>query len=312
MAELMLRGGVQQHSNAALLLAFAAIVRTSVRENTLASFLNAYRNGASWVELDVRLSRDGIFVVSHAEQARVWRGRQPVEVAINETTAQELSRWGIPTLAQVHASLPRGLGFLIEMKVSGSQTPTATTETLVAFLQMTEYVKDLARQRPVQVISFDTHLFDLSYTPGWPRGVQRGILTTTSECPTMPLAIDKAREMGADLVCVPANVMKTVVDPDNLDVTNRRVEEVKSALAPTAARSRLGLMIWDAKPERGPDLALAIKLGAQFFCTNGVDQLPPGMKATWPSAGADLARGAIRKAGELRPGLRKQLTRPTR
>ncbi|MCU4750131.1 MULTISPECIES: glycerophosphodiester phosphodiesterase [unclassified Streptomyces] len=73
------------------------------RENTVASFRSAIAAGADMVELDVRLTRDGVPVVLHdATLDRLWGHDRPVA----ELTAQqvrELTAGGVPTLAEVLA-----------------------------------------------------------------------------------------------------------------------------------------------------------------------------------------------------------------
>ncbi|MGW7295610.1 glycerophosphodiester phosphodiesterase [Streptomyces xiamenensis] len=73
------------------------------RENTVASFRSAITAGADMVELDVRLTRDGVPVVLHdATLDRLWGHDRPVA----ELTAQEvreLTAGGVPTLAEVLA-----------------------------------------------------------------------------------------------------------------------------------------------------------------------------------------------------------------
>src|SRR4051812_47773443 len=69
-------------------------------ENTIAAFDNGLALGADGLELDVRLSRDGVVVVHHdrmLDRTTALRG------AIAERTAGDLSRAGVPALADVLA-----------------------------------------------------------------------------------------------------------------------------------------------------------------------------------------------------------------
>ncbi|MFD3699539.1 glycerophosphodiester phosphodiesterase [Streptomyces sp. NPDC058646] len=69
-----------------------------VRENTLASVRSAFARGADAVEIDVRLTRDGVPVLLHDESLqRLWGH----DVRLDEVTAaqlDELTQGGIPTL----------------------------------------------------------------------------------------------------------------------------------------------------------------------------------------------------------------------
>lgn len=73
------------------------------RENTIASFLSAVAAGADMVELDVRLTRDGVPVVLHdATLERLWGHDRPVaELTADEVRARTAG--GVPTLSEVLA-----------------------------------------------------------------------------------------------------------------------------------------------------------------------------------------------------------------
>ncbi len=78
------------------------------RENTTAAFASALALGADWVELDLRLTRDGVVVVLHDQSLqRLW-GR---DVSVGDVDLAEVQRLGdgdvrIPTLAEVLEALP--------------------------------------------------------------------------------------------------------------------------------------------------------------------------------------------------------------
>lgn len=78
-------------------------------ENTPASFLAAWDAGATWVELDVRRSSDGIAVVHHDPET-------PDGVPVVARTAHDLANLGVWALEAVLADLPRGLGVDLEVK----------------------------------------------------------------------------------------------------------------------------------------------------------------------------------------------------
>lgn len=74
------------------------------RENTLPSIRSAWRAGASTVEIDVRLTRDGVPVLLHdATLERLWGHRR----TLSSVTAEELrtlTGGGVPTLDEALAS----------------------------------------------------------------------------------------------------------------------------------------------------------------------------------------------------------------
>jgi glycerophosphoryl diester phosphodiesterase len=69
-----------------------------VRENTLPSLRSALRRGADAVEIDVRLTRDGVPVLLHdATLERLWEHeRRPADITAPEL--RELTGGGVPTL----------------------------------------------------------------------------------------------------------------------------------------------------------------------------------------------------------------------
>ncbi|MEV7727675.1 glycerophosphodiester phosphodiesterase [Streptomyces sp. NPDC087917] len=92
-----------------------------VRENTLASVRSAFALGADAVEVDVRLTRDGVPVLLHDEDLRRLWG---YDVRLDEVTAaqlKELTEGGVPTLRQALAEAGAGRLML--------DLPGATTES---------------------------------------------------------------------------------------------------------------------------------------------------------------------------------------
>ena len=71
-----------------------------VRENTLASIRSAFARGADAVEIDVRLTRDGVPVLLHDETLqRLW-GHDVRLDAVTAPQLKELTEGGIPTLRE--------------------------------------------------------------------------------------------------------------------------------------------------------------------------------------------------------------------
>ncbi|GAA4807344.1 glycerophosphodiester phosphodiesterase [Streptomyces ziwulingensis] len=75
-----------------------------VRENTLGSLRSALRRGADAVEIDVRLTRDGVPVLLHDETLRRLWGRDRPLSALSADEVRELTAGGVPTLAEALAA----------------------------------------------------------------------------------------------------------------------------------------------------------------------------------------------------------------
>jgi glycerophosphoryl diester phosphodiesterase len=86
-------------------------------ENTIAAFDRGLAAGADGLELDVRLSRDGVVVVHHDPLLdRTTRASGP----IGQRTAAELAELDVPTLRDVLARYPR-TRMIIELKESSAR-----------------------------------------------------------------------------------------------------------------------------------------------------------------------------------------------
>lgn len=95
-------------------------------ENTIAAFDRGLAAGADGLELDVRLSRDGIVVVHHdAMLDRTTRAKGPVK----DRTAAELAQFDVPALSDVLARYPQ-TGIIIELKKRGPALANAVVEDL--------------------------------------------------------------------------------------------------------------------------------------------------------------------------------------
>ena len=99
-------------------------------ENTLASFREARRRGARWVEIDVKLSADGVPILMHDASLKRTMG---IDRLVAETPRAELPA-EVPTFEQAIACfLELGLGCNVEIKpCEGREAETArvTVETL--------------------------------------------------------------------------------------------------------------------------------------------------------------------------------------
>lgn len=84
------------------------------RENTLASVRSAIARGADAVEVDVRLTRDGVPVLLHdATLKRLWEVDRPLD-RLSHAEVTELTRGGVPTLREAVAALD-GRRIMVDM-----------------------------------------------------------------------------------------------------------------------------------------------------------------------------------------------------
>ncbi|MCF4140576.1 glycerophosphodiester phosphodiesterase [Streptomyces sp. Tue 6430] len=75
-----------------------------VRENTLDSLRSALDRGADAVEIDVRLTRDGVPVLLHDETLkRLWERDRPLR-SLSAAEVRGLTGGGVPTLAEALAA----------------------------------------------------------------------------------------------------------------------------------------------------------------------------------------------------------------
>src|SRR3954467_8681012 len=75
-----------------------------VRENTIDSLRSALRQGADAVEIDVRLTKDGVPVLLHDETLkRLWEHERPLH-SLSAAEVRGLTDGGVPTLAEALAA----------------------------------------------------------------------------------------------------------------------------------------------------------------------------------------------------------------
>jgi glycerophosphoryl diester phosphodiesterase len=169
-------------------------------ENTLPAFEAAVELGADVVELDVRLSRDGVPVVMHDPAVdRTTNGSG----AVHELTAAEIQTLqagtpeipaGVPTLREVLELTSGRAGVALEIKnVPGEEAFDGLRERIVEAVHM-----DLERsgfEGPVLVVSFNPASIAASKVLA--SGVPTGLLTTEHVDPREALAhaIDRGHDM---------------------------------------------------------------------------------------------------------------------
>lgn len=163
-------------------------VRCHWRENTIKSFLKAVEHGASFIEFDVQVTKDGIPVVWHDDFITYGNGENPNSARICDLTFEEFRSIGhrhvqgilqrsnaiyrsngrstkewkcqgedeLPSLEQVFHQIPSHIGFNIEIKLQDAGE-TLTGEKNVEFV--TEAVLSVVdlfiEQRTIVFSSFD-------------------------------------------------------------------------------------------------------------------------------------------------------------
>lgn len=116
------------------------------RENTLGSFRAAVAAGLRWVEVDARVTSDGVLVARHDAVAADGR-------YVSQLSARETDELGLMRVADLLEDLPPGIGVDIDLKTSleDARRPRAqTTAALVAGLATRE-----RGRRALLVTSFD-------------------------------------------------------------------------------------------------------------------------------------------------------------
>ncbi len=130
-----------QRTSAPLIIAHRG-ASADAPENTLAAFRLAIAQGADGLECDLRMSADGMIVISHDDVLQRTHGH-PVRIA--ETTAAALAAFDVPTLAETLATV-RGKLPLINFELKEPIPP----ETLAATIG--------ARTDDIILSSFDTEI----------------------------------------------------------------------------------------------------------------------------------------------------------
>ncbi|MEU8776400.1 glycerophosphodiester phosphodiesterase [Streptomyces sp. NPDC048606] len=204
------------------------------RENTLASVRSAFDRGADAVELDVRLTRDGVPVLLHDETLlRLW-GHDVRLDAVTSSQLRELTGGGVPTLRE--ALMAAGAGRVM-LDLPGASTESVRT------------VVDLVRECGARDRTY--------YCAG----------------PNTMLAV-RAADPGAEIALTwttlspPRRVLLDAVAPRWL---NYRFGLVSREL--TDALHRDGLLVSAWTPDTKASMRAVVKAGADSVTTNRVDAL---------------------------------------
>lgn len=106
--------------------------RIKAPENTLPAFLEAMRDGGDGVEMDVRLTRDGVLVVMHDETTGATtddaQNRRVADLSLEQVKALDAGSWfgeawagaRVPTVDEVIDALPGRTWFVFDLR-SGTE-----------------------------------------------------------------------------------------------------------------------------------------------------------------------------------------------
>jgi glycerophosphoryl diester phosphodiesterase len=132
-------------------------------ENTLTAFHRAVHDGADMIELDVRLSADGVPVVIHDRRlfrttgirgkVREWAASDLEELDAGSWFDRSYAGEGIPRLATVLRLLPAKVGLNVEVKTDGDRRRRA-----MMMEKLGNVLSSAAGKRALLVSSFD-HAF---------------------------------------------------------------------------------------------------------------------------------------------------------
>lgn len=205
------------------------------RENTLASLRSALDRGADAVEIDVRLTRDGVPVLLHDDTLkRLWEIDRPLS-ALTASQVMELTAGGIPTLAE---ALSATEGTRVMADLCGGVTP-----------RVADRVLDAVRQSGAEE--------RLYYSAG-----AQSLLTLRAAAPEAELALTWTTKAH------PRPALLTALRPHYL---NYRFSLVDEDLAHQVHKEGYLLSVWT--PDTGRTMRRLLALGADSITTNRIDTL---------------------------------------
>ena len=197
-------------------------------ENTLESFLAAVRAGCTWVEVDARLTADGVLVARHDPHLEDGR-------AVAELTAREADEAGLLRLDALLEALPPGVGVDLEVKTALEDALRPHESTTGAHTALLAH--EAGASRPVLVTSFDPSVLLVSRKLA--PDVPVGLLTWTR----FPLrkAIPAAVHLGAAVVAPQFLSMDLPEDElrRSIDVAHRAGLQVLGWCPPREAADKL-------------------------------------------------------------------------
>lgn len=132
----------------------------ALRENTLPSLRSALRKGADVVEVDVRMTSDGVPVLLHdATLERLWGVREAVTSLTREEVA-EATGGGVPDLAEALAALRDGgrARVLLDLTEVGQAEPAVEAVRAAGLGPRAYYCGGLAALRRVRALDADAEI----------------------------------------------------------------------------------------------------------------------------------------------------------
>ncbi|MFF7382723.1 glycerophosphodiester phosphodiesterase family protein [Streptomyces griseoluteus] len=205
------------------------------RENTLASLRSALDRGADAVEIDVRLTRDGVPVLLHDDTLkRLWEIDRPLST-LTAAQVTELTAGGIPTLAE---ALSATEGARVMADLCGGVTP-----------RVADRVLDVVREAGAE----DRVLYS--------SGAQ-SLLTLRAAAPAAELALTWTSTAR------PRPALLTALRPRYL---NYRFSLVDADLATRVHKEGYLLSVWT--PDTARSMRRLLALGADSITTNRIDTL---------------------------------------
>ncbi|MGW3339326.1 glycerophosphodiester phosphodiesterase [Streptomyces sp. NPDC001009] len=205
------------------------------RENTLASLRSALDRGADAVEIDVRLTRDGVPVLLHdASLKRLWEIDRPLS-SLTAAQVTELTAGGVPTLAE---ALSATEGTRVMADLCGGVTPRTADRVL-----------DVVREADAEDRVY--------YSAG-----AESLLTLRAAAPSAELALTWTSTAR------PRPAVLTALRPRYL---NYRFSVVDRDLAHRVHKEGYLLSVWT--PDTGRSMRKLLSLGADSITTNRIDTL---------------------------------------
>jgi glycerophosphoryl diester phosphodiesterase len=249
------------------------------RQNTLSSFAAAVRNGARWVEADVRRLGDDVLVVAHD-------AAYPDGTRLGDLTGPEADRRGTLRLSTLLDELPRQVGLNLDLKSSMDdclRSPDQTTAGLLAPVVATE-----ATRRPLMVSSFDPAALWLlrATAPRVPLG-----LLTWHRFP-VEMAVAACVHMDVEVLALHVGSLREGTAGGQIDTG------VLASLLSLLHRCGRQLLVWC------PQIALARLLVSAGTDAVVVDDLPEALVALTPSTQPGTSGSTA--AAETVPGIRPQ------
>jgi glycerophosphoryl diester phosphodiesterase len=206
-------------------------------ENALGSFLAAARAGLEWVEVDARLTADGVLVARHDPTTEDGR-------FVADLTAHETDSLGLMRIADLLEALPPEIGIDFDLKSSledALRPRDATTAARLADLATLE-----ATRRRVLITTFDAG----------------ALLIVRERAPNVPLGLltwngFPLRKAIAAAAHLRAEVVGPHVNSFPLRAGERPLERETAHTVGVAHRAGLQVLAWSATPKEGDELLAA-------------------------------------------------------